>query len=196
MRVEGSMTAAIQELINDGIHLALLVIDEDDGAMQPGEVGYGPAHILSAEEISYIQQHVIMFMQRMGCPVWSIRFLEDQPAEVGGDADNTRIALRALYGEVNRLRKPHPNAFRETTLRAELQGGVPVTHLVIMGFNANACVHATVGNRFWAVGTADDGATHLGFTVLTCDDVLHGGRANWPDYPADHYARLRFYSHY
>jgi len=193
MYINASMTAALQTKLTQGVQVALLVIDEEDNAAA-GEVSTTPGSAVPASNVTACQQRLLMYMQRMQVPIWSIRFLQYYPAAYDGP-DNTRVPLRALYNGTERLlRKPHPNAFRETTLHQDLQA-LNVTCIVIMGWHTEACVHATVGSRWWDPGM-DDGATHLGYTVMTCNQVLHGGAATWSNADPAHYAQLEFYANF
>jgi nicotinamidase-related amidase len=194
MFMKESMIAALQGHAVNAAKIALLVIDEDNKAAL-GETSIIPGHILPISNITAAQQRLLMYMQVMGCHVWSIRFLQGFPGSNEGP-DNTRTALSALYnGQQNTLRKPYPNAFRETTLHDDLKK-LGIERLVIMGWHANACVEATVGKQWYPTGTYEDGATHHGYKVMTCNQVLHGGPATWADAdPANgHYKNLEFYA--
>ncbi|MES9897645.1 MAG: isochorismatase family protein [Sedimenticola sp.] len=194
MYINGSLNAALQGYLGNAVQIALLVIDEENQAA-PGETSNTKGQAIANSNITAFQQRLLMYMQRMGCNVRSIRFLQGFPGTNDGP-DNTRTALSALYnGNQHLLRKPHPNAFRETTLHYDLQR-LGITHLVVMGWHANACVGATVGFPWWLTGTEEDGGTHLGYTVMTCNQVLHGGPANWSNATPQHYANLEFYSQF
>ncbi|MCK5818556.1 MAG: isochorismatase family protein [Psychromonas sp.] len=132
----------------------------------------------------------------------------------------TRTPINALYnGSEHSLIKSKYNAFNQTTLHYELKKRF-ITHLVVMGVNSNVCVNATVGMEWWplSLGSPDDvphddlddvpddipddplwanvgnGATHLGYIVMTCDQILHGQPANWSNKHPPHYKNLEFYS--
>jgi nicotinamidase-related amidase len=77
--------------------------------------------------------------------------------------------------------KHQPNAFQGTGFHSYLQQHHPdVNRLLLMGWHTEACVASTAGTwDFFA--DLDPGATHLGYTVMSCDDVLHGGPATWAD---------------
>ena len=80
-----------------------------------------------------------------------------------------------------------------------------------MGFNEEVCVNATVGMPWWPTKNipdmynnrevwrkVGDGAIHLGYKVLTCNQILHGGSgdADWAWDRPQHYANLEFYTEF
>ncbi|MFX2611664.1 hypothetical protein [Enterobacter mori] len=70
-----------------------------------------------------------------------------------------------------------------------------VTHLIIMGWNANVCVASTVGTfipRNVLDSLADDspGAIQLGYKVMTCRTILHE-IAHWENHPS---SKIEFFS--
>ena len=137
----------------------------------------------------------------MGCPIWSINFHYGAiPSILNAFTDNTRTRLRAMYnGEVNFIAKPETNAFIKTDLHQQLEDH-KISILVIMGFHTEACVKNTIGNEYFQKANALKygvaGALHLGYTVMTCDQVLHGGnaQASWRKNEAIHYENLKFYT--
>lgn len=112
-------------------------------------------------------------------------------------ARNTQqYLLRDVFRQ--RIRNTPPNISCEISLRApplhqKLQEK-KITHLIVMGWNANVCVASTVGTfitRNVLDSLADDspGAIQLGYKVLTCRTVLHG-RAHWESHPS---TRIEFF---
>ena len=139
MYKSGKMFNCLAELIQHGKKVALLIIDEEDDAA-PNEISNTPGRIVTwvgkrvHSNVKACQQRILMYMQSKGCPVWSIT-----------SGDLIRTPISALYnGQVHHLKKRRFNAFNNTTLHLQLQSHC-ITHLIIMGWNSNVCVQATVG---------------------------------------------------
>ncbi|MCK5871080.1 MAG: isochorismatase family protein [Methyloprofundus sp.] len=181
----GSLFDEVQICITNGVKIALLIIDEDPMAA-----------IGEQRNVTPNQQRLLSYMQINNCLICSINFPEYYP-ERCPNYDSTRPALKLLYnGHEYHLQKPHYNAFRETSLHPDLQE-LNITHLVIMGFDINYCIRATIGVSDNSIGkNVGLGATQLGYKVMTCDQVLHGGCATWSASTPSHYSNLVFYSHF
>ena len=81
-----------------------------------------------------------------------------------------------------------------------------------MGSHINKCIFATIGASWWPLSPGSsieshhrnyevwddvgDGATHRGYKVMTCNQLLHGGRADWSASTPAHYSNLEFYSQF
>ena len=189
MRVNGSLLGAF---IAHSTTTAVVVIDEDSSSDGANEHGNAASPALNA---TARQQRVIAVAQRFGCPVFLVQPSESDLNPVGirratGRPDdypeNTRTSLKGLlpFNKVM-VTKSTPNAFRGTGFHDYLQqhhGNI--SRLLLMGWSANACVGRTAGifDAYNIEGAMyDPGATHLGYTVMSCDDVLHGGPSNWVD---------------
>ncbi|MCK5820200.1 MAG: isochorismatase family protein [Psychromonas sp.] len=189
--------------------IALLIIDEDDDATD-NEISNTPGHLLKNSNITACQQRLLMLMQKMGCHVWSINFTPELAGlgfvEIETSEYQTRTALQALYnGRQHAMQKLHYNSFKKTRLQQDLIE-LGINHLVVMGWDTNACILSTIGVLGNSAGEGADkklpkycdegkGATHLGYKVLTCNEILHGGPAiKWATRNPSHYENLFFYS--
>lgn len=210
MYIEGSLFKAINRCLNVNSKIALFVIDEENNAAPgetsntPGLVVYGSKKTEDSNTTAF-QQRLLLFMQIMGCTVFSINININLPVSYSGP-DLTRSAIKGLYIRPPLLlRKNLINAFDGTLLNLELytQG---ITHLVVMGYHANVCVSTTIGIitalvANYAPGSAlyyqntGPGALHYQYTVMTCNQILHGAPATWShDIVPDFLGKLEFYS--
>lgn len=79
-------------------------------------------------------------MQAMDYPVFSINNEEDNNIP-----DPTRTEIKGLYNINHHVMiKSLSNAFAETNL-TQMLNNLQVKHLVVMGWDANVCVPATIG---------------------------------------------------
>ncbi|MCK5819374.1 MAG: isochorismatase family protein [Psychromonas sp.] len=201
MYIIGSLYAALQDICSKQYEVALLVIDVEDYAAEIEiEIGfeYGfeyeisntPGNILAHSNTTARQQRLLMYMQSLGCAVFSISHRRGLPV-LNESYDVTRTALRALYnGHEYRLRKPTYNAFERTNLKTRLNS-LRISHVVVMGWRAEICVPHTIGVSGIK---ADMGAIHHGFSVMTCAQILHGNSSNWALYNSKRSHNLKFYS--
>ena len=201
MYIYGSLYANLQNRMERRPNIALLIIDEhrdaivDQFSNAPGLLFHNlketkDAKITISSNITARQQRILMCMQTMNYPVFSIN--TDDPND--DCFDPTRSELRGLY--IMRhysIRKPMGNAFAKTIL-TQLLDDLRVKILVIMGWDANVCVASTIG-----VSTIKQiyfGALQRGFTVMTCDQILHGEAANWAFEDSAYSSKLEFYSQF
>ena len=121
------------------------------------------------------EQKVLAFAARLGVPVWLV---ELNPAANHANPPATRqshVGLRVM-GPHTRLTKAGLNGFENTNLHNQLQQAA-IRMVVVMGRQTNCCVKETsVGGA--ALGAAP-GATGLGYTVMTCMDVITAGQPTW-----------------
>lgn len=163
------LRAAMQAYHQDGHHLGVLVIDEQTAGPYP---------------TTPFQQQVLGTANLLGLPVWIVELNPGVNAPAPPPNLPTQPALANLVPGAQVVTKPHINAFAsnaQPNLHGVLQAA-NIDMLVVMGYNTNCCVRAT------SVGAADGpgpnarhrpGATQLGYTVLTADQVLRGGVATW-----------------
>lgn len=81
------------------------------------------------------------------------------------------VTYAVLHAGINRwvdIVKPSQNAIDRTTLLGQLQG-INVDDVVVVGFDANICVRATI------FGNAHVGLLQSGFDVITSRSVLASG---------------------
>ncbi|MCK5817663.1 MAG: isochorismatase family protein [Psychromonas sp.] len=109
----------------------------------------------------------------------------------------TKKSLRVLLPQKTRVINKHGyNAFTGTNLSqllAQQYQCKGVENLVVMGFNSNICVAATIGPEYrngknYQLGL---GAVDHNLTVLTCQQILTGEDAWW----TEHSPLIKFYSH-
>ncbi|MCK5818265.1 MAG: isochorismatase family protein [Psychromonas sp.] len=192
MYIDSSFSEALLQRISCKTKIALLVIDEENAAA-PEEKSFKAGHLARISNVTACQQKILIYMQLMNCSIWSISHRMRSPRS-NEPFDVTRTALKALYnGRQNSIRKPYFNAFYQTELHDALQCR-GITHLVIMGWAANECVRKTVGFGCFSTGSDPCGALHLGYTVMTCDQLLHEGPSNWGNVNPQNYPTLEFYS--
>ncbi|MCK5819317.1 MAG: isochorismatase family protein [Psychromonas sp.] len=174
------------------VKLALLVIDEQH-SVEFCEIPGTEGHAKIQCHVTKYQQDILKYMVVMGDPIWSISMANGTPG-----SDSTRPALKNLYnGKEHRLQKIYTNAFRETNLHMELQK-LSITHLVVMGWHSNVCVPHTIGFPNEPEDIWHDSAVRLGYTVMTCAEILHGEPAEWAhkEPPNCDAGQLEFYSHF
>ncbi|MCK5819058.1 MAG: isochorismatase family protein [Psychromonas sp.] len=208
MFIDGKLYEAIQNCIDNGTKIGLMILDEEEKAA-PGEISMDPYSPIRNINATTYQQMIIMYMQAMDRPIWVISHRTASPKS-GEPYDATRTALKALFnGRQQPLRKRYYNAFQSTTLHLDLKEH-NLTHLVVMGWKANMCVSSTVGipgtsklewNDTYGftlkyLKRITDGATYLGYTVMTCDQILHAGPADWSHANPAHFDALEFYSRF
>ncbi|MCK5819764.1 MAG: isochorismatase family protein [Psychromonas sp.] len=202
----GSLFSALSKLMHDpNKNIALLIIDEENDVATEGNSS-SLNDKLKRNDVTTCQQKLLMYMQSMNCRVWSISNLAES-AWPKDPYDITRTSLKALYnGQQCAIRKPFYNAFRRTCLHKDLKEHL-ITHLVVMGWETNCCINSTIGMAWWPLSENDrskdstpywrwvgDGATHLGYKVMTCNQILHGNKATWAYAEPAHFANLEFYS--
>lgn len=127
------------------------------------------------------QQRLILAANWHGCRFW---FVENDPGGTGNPSP-TLLRLRAVVGgqRVQRISKERFNGFDGTDLDYRL-GLAGIHYLVLVGHMSNCCVkHTAVGGQRGRRGPFVDGATGLGYQVLSSDEVLSGDPADWTDEP-------------
>ncbi|MCK5818918.1 MAG: isochorismatase family protein [Psychromonas sp.] len=151
MYIHGSFYSALLSLIAKKTKIGLLIIDEhsdaviDETSNTPGKIfidvieAKDPELTLSSN-VTACQQRVLMCMQAMDYPVFSINNEEDNNIP-----DPTRTEIKGLYNINHHVMiKSLSNAFAETNL-TQMLNNLQVKHLVVMGWDANVCVPATIG---------------------------------------------------
>jgi len=167
--IPGRLSDAIRDYHNAGHQLAALIIDEQTDEVH-GETA--------------AQHQVLNIVQQYGIPVWHVEVNTQMYNDNPPPNDPTTRYLAVPGAHV--LTKPLFNAFASDAhpnLHNQLQAA-NISMLIVMGYATNMCVKAT------SVGGPDDrhghrhrpGATQLGYIVLTCDQILRGGQANWKRY--------------
>jgi hypothetical protein len=169
----GGLLDGVSALARNGTAVGVLVIDEQSDA---------------AHAQTNAQRMVIAACRGMDFAFWLI---ELHP-KVTSTPHMTSVQLRTLLPpDTPRIRKRSWSGFYGTTLGAEL-AATNMTHVVILGMQANMCVEATaVGKRTGRNGTGvfQDGAVQQGITVHTSELILRGGPAAWSGHPD-----VRFYA--
>lgn len=169
------MTQMLGSLIEDMSRLpadrvGILIIDEQGS--------FADDAWIERQRLIERQQMLINAASRLGCRFW---FVELDPRR-DGITSPTILRLRAMLGadRASRVLKTKFNGFDGTTLESELRQA-HVTHVVVLGHEANCCVKQTaiggIYNR--CGGTFVQGATGLGFKVLSSDQILSGSEASW-----------------
>jgi nicotinamidase-related amidase len=193
----GSLLEAIPKLKLDGRSIGFVVVDEQSTPETPtkGELG---AFEKNEAEVTAAQNKLIEFATRFNFPVWFVEI-----ASTGGSKP-TRADLRELAPKnLCVVPKTAMNPFTSSNLFEELKNA-KIDTIVLLGFQVNCCVRMTaVGgdpgpfSKGKPSGNAlQQGATALGFQVLTCQQVLRGQNtdgdifsANWKNED-----NVRFYS--
>lgn len=165
--INGSLSAAIQTYHGAGDQVAVLIIDEQ---------GNIPAPVLQN------QQQILALAQVLGLHIWLVELNPHvnrvHPPPPANRPTNAGLVVPGAHV----LTKPHINAFASNALpnlHLQLQAA-GITMLVVMGYHVNQCVKATsVGGPDRAGGLHRPGATQLGYIVMSCDQILRGGQANW-----------------
>lgn len=200
MYINGSFYKALQGRLAKQKKIALLVIDEEDLAVEvPFEYGFDyeisntPGHLLAHSNTTANQQRVLMYMQSTNCSVCSVSHRHGPVLNESYDV--TRKALKGLYkGNVYHIRKPRYNAFEQTNL-SQILHNLRISYVVVMGWRANFCIPWTIGV---AKGQTRMGAIQLGFTVMTCNEILHEEPARWATWQVSNCddKKLEFYSQF
>ncbi len=166
--IDGSLMGAMQDFMSDGSVVGVLLIDEQDARnrVHP-ETGF--------------QRQVLVFAQRMGCPIWVV---ELNPSVARGPLRPnlpTRAGLRAvLPPNVPVVTKPHLNAFSGTNLHGLMQTA-NVRGVVTMGYHSNCCVRSSSVGAYRGRGRNhfQSGMTQAGYMVMSSNLVLRGGQPTW-----------------
>lgn len=158
---------AIQRVIAQGKIVGVVVVDEQ-GDLQP-----------AIYPQRFNQQEVLHFATRLGLPVWLVEF---NPASDNRSNLRTRTLLRALLPQDTAIiTKRKLNAFYEAELDTRLREA-HVDTILLMGFATNQCVRLTAAGGSMDrlnIGPYTDGAVDLGYTVMTCPQILRAGAASW-----------------
>ena len=141
---------------------------------------------MATSYVSLCQQNILTFMQLNHVPIWTIRF------QSGSQNAANETVNQSSCGFHKTLRISHPNAFQDTNLAEELKQ-LKISQIVVIGKNDNTVMHMTIGPKWVQTDTGRNGATHLGYTVLTCSEVIDGSTPSWKDCTEEHYQRLEFY---
>lgn len=182
MLIFGKLMISVQHRISCGIKMALFIIEDIEGNTIPNTL----EGRMAASYVSLCQQSLLTFMQLNHVPIWKIRFQSGIPSA----ADET--VNQRSYGAQKTLTIFHPNAFLNTNLDEELKQ-LNISQIVVIGKNDNTVMHMTIGSKWIQADTGRNGATHLGYTVLTCSEVIDGKTPSWKDSTEAHYQRLEFY---
>jgi hypothetical protein len=159
----GSMLQRVQDDIKSGGKIAVIVVDEQASGVY---------------DETYKQRQVLAFATAHKLPIFLVE-LNPNPSQ---PTIPTTVHLRTLVPPgTTRLSKTGFNAFHGTELKALLDKA-DVDTIVLMGFATNMCVRMTaVGGYTGRNNTGEHtlGATQLGLSVMTCQDILRGGPASW-----------------
>ena len=206
MYIKGNLLPEMQKVISS---LAVLVIDETTDVertkkpFDPNRSNFSPIIDITAS-----QQHVIMLAQAYNCPIFLFQFDPEFPTgsyiyvhndddPLSNYTDCTKKSIRALLPQNTRVINKHGyNAFTKSNLSqllAQQHQCNGVKNLIVMGWNSNACIAATIGpevrnGKNYQLGL---GAVDHNFTVLTCQQILTGEDAWW----TEHSPLIQFYSH-
>ena len=94
-----------------------MIIDETEEEMQ-GEISNTPGNVLAHSNTTARQQMLLMYMQSMGCPVFSI----NNGLASSNLPDDTLTPIKGLYnGREDTVLKKYFNAFKDTRLHHELK---------------------------------------------------------------------------
>ena len=160
VEIDGYLMAALKDMSASSDKLGVVVIDEPES--------------FSNHDLLCRQATVLSFAVTNQWPVWFIT-LQDKPA-------HSTLAKAAQLAVT--FTKPRGNAFEvpEFVQAVKVSG---VHRLVVMGHESNMCVRLTVVTGKWKSLDPDEiptkGAVDHGYEVLTCQNVLSGGPANWKD---------------
>ncbi|MCK5820101.1 MAG: isochorismatase family protein [Psychromonas sp.] len=209
MFIDKSLLSEMQKVSKS---LAVLVIDEQRyttemiGTMAPGDPKR--TNFTPIKDVYSAQQKVLMLAQKYNCPIFLIKMDYDIPVgrvsydevKISDDVYATKVALRALL-PINTItiNKHTCNSFIGTGLFEILSSqyqNCGVENLVVMGWESNLCVPATIGIALEILRdkvkvAKGEGAADYAMTVLTCQAILNGRTAQWGDI----YDGIRFYSH-
>ena len=206
MFIDKSLLSEMQKVSKS---LAVLVIDETDyiqrkkGRFDPYRSNFSPI-----KDITASQQHVIMLAQAYNCPIFLFQYDPHFPAgsyfynhnddnPLSNYSDCAKTSLRALLPLNTRVINKHTySAFEGSNLSqllAQQYQCEGVDNLVVMGWNSNVCVAATIGPevRNGKNNEVGVGAVDHNLTVLTCQQILNGEDVWW----TDHSPLIKFYSH-
>ena len=195
---------------HENVQTAVLVIDEQDDI--PGSavsVRYMQSEVLKQADM-WGWPTVFVQYWKYKEDLWPAAAMANPPRYQGPDYPKVCVAartLRAYVREYHWFTKVTASAFGYKVLQATADGFDAdwvslhdwfqergVRRLIVLGQQVNYCVFSTVVNLNLNLSTRtagrdgpdSRGATDLGYTVLTCDQILSGGevggfQATWKD---------------